>query len=110
MLGSSVILWDFCEIQKVKISFGTCKDPSQVPIYGPCGMENCIVILIETVFEAFEERKLFCLVLTMRYYGSSIRMEVFWPFNDLLMNDEVVVKVFNKGHVTMDGVNNLEKK
>jgi hypothetical protein len=73
-------------------------------------MENCIVILIEIVLEAFEERKLFCSVLTARYYGSLVGMELLWPFKDLPMNDEMVVKVFDKGHVTMDGANNLENK
>ncbi len=55
------------------------------------------MILIEIVLEAFEERKLFCSILTIKYYKSLVGMELFWPFKDLSMNDEVVVKVFDKG-------------
>ncbi len=35
---------------------------------------------------------------------------MFWPYKDLLMNDEVVDRMIVQGHITMDGVNNLTKK
>jgi hypothetical protein len=50
-------IWDLCEIEKVKIRFGTCRDPSLIPIYAASGEETCIMVLIEGVFDAFEECK-----------------------------------------------------
>ncbi len=42
------------ENEKVKIGIKMCRDPSVVPIYGPCGVENCRVVLIEFVNEDYE--------------------------------------------------------
>jgi hypothetical protein len=39
----------------VKIGFETCRDWSVVPIYGPCGMENCIMDFIEALNEECEQ-------------------------------------------------------
>ncbi len=94
----------------MKIGIGMCRDPSFVLIYGQFGVENCMVVLIETVHEAFKERKLFCPAPTTKYCRSTIRMEVLWSFKDLSLNDELVVTVFDHGDVTMDGMNNLMKK
>jgi hypothetical protein len=94
----------------VKIAIETCKDPSLVLIYGSCGVENCMVVSIETVHDAFEERKLFCLAPTTTCCGLAIGMMVFWPSKDLSLNDELVIKMFNQGDLIMDGVNNLAKK
>jgi len=94
----------------VKIGIGMCRDPSLVLIYGQFGMENCMMVLIETVHEAFKERKLFCPTPTTKYSKSTIRMEVFWSFKDLSLNDELAITVFDHGDVTMHGVNNLTKK
>ncbi len=56
------------------------------------------LVSIEIVFEAFEHRKLFCVVPTMRYNKLVVGMEVFWPFKDLsIMNDEVANMVFKIG-------------
>jgi hypothetical protein len=55
MFGSSINVWDFCENEQVKIGIGTCKNSSLVLIYGSCGVENCLVVSIEIVHEAFEE-------------------------------------------------------
>jgi hypothetical protein len=52
------------------------------------------LVLIEIVHKAFEHQKLFCLVPTMRYCELAVGMEVFWPFKDLSMNDEVDNMVF----------------
>ncbi len=38
----------------LRICIGMCGDPSVVLIYGTCGMENCIVVLIEVVNEDCE--------------------------------------------------------
>jgi hypothetical protein len=54
-----ISIWDLHEIEKVKIGFGTCRDRSLIPIYVALGEEACIVVLIEGVFDAFEECKIF---------------------------------------------------
>jgi hypothetical protein len=59
-----------------------------------CGVENCMVVSIGTVHEAFKERKLFCLAPTTRYCMSIVGMEVFWPFKDITLNDELIVTMF----------------
>jgi hypothetical protein len=43
----------------VKIGVGTCIDPSFILIYATLGVEIYIVVLIEVMFKAFEECKLF---------------------------------------------------
>jgi hypothetical protein len=90
MFGNFVSIWDTHENERVKIGIKTCRDLSIVPIHGPCGMENCIIVLIEIVNENCEQRKLLYPIPSARYFGSIIRMEVFWPCKYLSMNDEVV--------------------
>ncbi len=43
----------------MKIGIGTCIGPSLILIYAILGVEIYIVILIEVMFKAFEECKLF---------------------------------------------------
>ncbi len=69
-----------------------------------------MVVSIGTMHEAFEERMLFCPTPTTRYCGLAIGMGVFWPFKDVLLNDELAVIMFDQGDLTMDGMNNLVKK
>jgi hypothetical protein len=75
----------------VNIGIKTCKDPSFVLIYGLCGVENCTEVSIETVHEAFEERKL----LTTKYCKLMVGMEVLWPLKDVSLNDELVVTMLD---------------
>ncbi len=77
MFGNFISMWDFRENEQVKIGIGTCKDSSLVLIYGSCGVEDCLVVSIEIVHEAFEEQKLFCPTPTTKYYRSMVGMEVF---------------------------------
>ncbi len=102
MFGNSVNIWDFHKNERVKIGIETWRDPTLVPIYGLCKVENCMVVSSETVHEALEEQKLFCLAPTTRYCGSMIRMEVFWPFKDLLLNDELAIMVLDQGYLIME--------
>jgi hypothetical protein len=74
----------------VKIGTGTCIILSIVPIYGPYGVENYIVVLIKVVNEDYEQHKLFCPIPNVRYCGSMVGMEVFGPNKYLSMNDEMV--------------------
>ncbi len=83
---------------------------SIVPIYGPCGVENCIMVLIEDVNEDCEHCKLLCLVPSVRYYESMVGIKVFWPYKYLSMNDEKVATTRDQCHMIVDGVNNLSKK
>jgi hypothetical protein len=59
---SYITIWDANNNEKVKIGFETCKDQLIVPIYGPYGVENCILVLIEALNEKCEQWKLFCLI------------------------------------------------
>jgi len=46
-------IWDLCEIEKVKIGFGTCRHPSLIVIYATLREKTYIMVLIEGVFDAF---------------------------------------------------------
>ncbi len=37
------------ENETVRISIKMCRDPLVIPIYGPCRVENYIVVLIEAM-------------------------------------------------------------
>jgi hypothetical protein len=54
-----------------------------------------MVVSIETMHEAFEEQKLFCLAPIARYCGSMVGMASFWPFKDLSLNDQLVITVLD---------------
>jgi hypothetical protein len=54
IFGSSINIWDVDENEKVKIVIGTCRNPLVVIIFGCCGVENCIVVLIEVMNEDCE--------------------------------------------------------
>jgi hypothetical protein len=54
------------------IGSGTYKDPSPIPIYATLGVETYIVVLIETMFEAFEECKLFIPMPVAIYVGLAV--------------------------------------
>jgi hypothetical protein len=72
IFGNSISVWDVDENERVKISIKTCRDLLVVLIYGPCGMDNYIVVSMESMNEDYEQRKLFCLVSSARYCGSTI--------------------------------------
>jgi hypothetical protein len=77
IFGSYVIIWDTDDNEKVKIGIGICRNLSDVLIYEPCGMENCIVVLIEAMNEDCEQQKLLYLVSSVRYYESAMGVKVF---------------------------------
>jgi hypothetical protein len=54
IFGSSSSIWDADKNERVRIDIGTCRNSSSVPIYGACGVENCIVVLIKVVNEDCE--------------------------------------------------------
>jgi hypothetical protein len=54
IFGCFFIIWDADDNENVKIGFGTYRDPLVVLIYGPCGVENFIVVLIEDVNDECE--------------------------------------------------------
>jgi hypothetical protein len=72
IFGSSVNLWDVDENERLRIGIGTCRDLSVVPLYGPYGAKNCIVVLIEAVNEDCEQQKLFYRVPSVRYCESTM--------------------------------------
>jgi hypothetical protein len=93
IFGSSIGIWDSCEREKVKIGIGTCRDSFLILIYVAYGEETCIVVLIEGVFDTFEEHKLFSPTLTARYFGSIVGMEVFWPLKDLFVDNVIPMEL-----------------
>jgi hypothetical protein len=108
IFGNSVNIWHPNENEKVRIGIGTCNNLLVIPIYGPCGVGNCIVVLIE--IENCEHRKLFYLIPSVRYYGLVVGIKVCWPCKYLSMNDEKAVMTKNQCHMITNGVNNLLKK
>jgi len=54
-----------------------------------------MVVSFETVHEVFEEQKLFCPTPKTKYCKLVVGMEVFWPFKDVSLNDELVVTMLN---------------
>ncbi len=91
----------------MKIGIGTCKDSSLVPIYGPCGVDNYLVVSITIVHGAFKDRKLFCPTPTTRYCGWN---GGFWALKDVSLNDESDVMMLDQSNLTMCVVNNIAKK
>jgi hypothetical protein len=86
IFGSSISIWEADKNEKVNIGIEMCRDPLVVPIYGPYGVENYIVVLIEVVNEDCEQWKLFCAIPSARYYRSIVGIEVFWTCKYLSMN------------------------
>jgi hypothetical protein len=54
--------------------------------------------------------ELFYLVIIVKYFGSTVGIEVFWPCKYLSMNDEEVAMTKDQCHVIVDGMNTLSKK
>jgi len=65
------------------------------------------MVLIEVVFETFEEGKLFIWTLATKYFRLAIGKDVFWSLKDLSMDDVVITTGLQQCFVTMDGCNNL---
>jgi hypothetical protein len=77
IFGNNVGIWDSWEIERVMIGSGTCKAPSPIPIYVISGVDTRIVVLIETMLEAFEECKLFIMTPTTKYVESVVGMDLY---------------------------------
>jgi hypothetical protein len=77
IFGKNIGIWDSRETERVIIWNGSCRNPSLIPIYVISGAKTCVVVLIETMFEAFQEHKLFFLTLVPRYFRSTVGMEIF---------------------------------
>jgi len=103
IFGSFVSIWDMNKNETMRIGIGMCRGLLVVPIYGPCGMENYIVVLIEVVNEDSEQWKLFCLVPSVTYCRSTVGIEAFWPCKYMSMNDEEVAMVREQCHVIVYG-------
>jgi hypothetical protein len=46
--SDSVTIWDFNKVERL------CKDLFLVPMHGCEGMENCIIVFVTLMFEAYE--------------------------------------------------------
>lgn len=77
IFGKSIGIWDLQEIERVMIGNGSCRNPSLISIYVISRAETCVMVLIEIMFEAFEEHKLFILTPVARYFRSTVGMEIF---------------------------------
>jgi len=60
------------------IGSGTYEDPSPILIYATSSVETCIVVLIETMFKAFEECKLLILTPVAIYVESAVGMDLYF--------------------------------
>jgi len=94
----------------VKIGFGTCRDPSLIAIYVTLGEETYIMVLIEGVFDAFKECKVFILMPTAKYLRLDVGMKVLWSLKDLSMENLLTTPELEQCYTTMDVCNNLGKK
>jgi hypothetical protein len=110
IIFGTIGIWDLKETEKVKIGFGTCRNPYLIPIYVTLRENTCIVVLIEGVLDTFEEGKLFMLMPIVRYFESIVGMEVFWPLKDLFMDNVVITKELKQCCATTNNFNNLGKK
>jgi hypothetical protein len=77
IFGNNLEIWDSWESERVMIGNGTCRNPSFILVHVVSRVETCVIIFIETTFEAFEECKIFVLMPIARYVGLAIGMEVF---------------------------------
>ncbi len=55
IFGSYVSIWDINKNEKVKIGIGTWRNLLVVPIYGPFGVENYVIVSIKVVNEDYEQ-------------------------------------------------------
>jgi len=53
-VDDKICIWDSSKDGRLRIGVGQCKDPLLVSIYGANGMENCIIVTIISMVEAFE--------------------------------------------------------
>ncbi len=77
-------------VTKDKIFSNPCTYSLVVSIYGPCGVDNCIMVIIEAMNEDCEQQKLFYPIPNVKYCISTMGLKVFWPCKYVLMNDEKV--------------------
>jgi hypothetical protein len=52
------------------------------------GVENCLIVTIIFVFESFEQRRLFCIIIVARYRESSFGNYYFWSIKDAFMMED----------------------
>lgn len=74
--------------------------------YGANGVENCIVVTIISMVEAFEQRKFFYLTLIAQYCRSSVGNDYFWLAWDVSLLDETLVFLL-KEDIQQEGFSNL---
>ncbi len=77
-----------------------------VLIYGASGVENCIVVIIVSVVEAFEQQILFCPTLATQYCGSLVGNDYFWLVMDVFMLEEKLIFLL-EGGIQEEGFSNL---
>ncbi len=94
----------------MKIRFGTCRHPSLIGIYVTLGEKTYIMVLIEGVFDAFEECKVFILITIAKYLGSDVGMKLFWSLKDLSMENLLTTPKLEQCYTTVDVCNNLGEK
>lgn len=96
-------------LRLVQIGIGVCKDPLLVPIHDCEGVENCIIIFVISVFEAYKQWRLFYPIPTIKYFGSSIGSDYFWLEKEVLLNVEMFILV-QQEVIKQEGFNNLHKR
>jgi hypothetical protein len=65
--GNLVDLWESWDNHgKLHIGYGVCVDLFILFTYGFQGLEECIIVSLETIFVSYQERLLFNLTLTLQ--------------------------------------------
>ncbi len=64
-----------------------------MPIHDYEGMENCIVVFVILVFEAYKQRKLFYSTRITRYFDFSVGSDCLWLENDVSLNVDTFLLV-----------------
>jgi hypothetical protein len=72
-------------------------------------VENCIVVTIISMVEAFEQQKLFYPTLTTRYCSSLVGNDYFWLAWDVFLLEETLVFPHKKD-IQHEGFSNLPMK
>jgi hypothetical protein len=59
-------------------------------MHGVNGIENCLVIMIISMFVPFEQERFFFLILAIGYCGSIVGNDYFWHARDVLVMEDAL--------------------
>ncbi len=80
-----------------------------MPMHSREGMENCIVVFVALMLEAYKQWRFFCSIFVTRYFAFSVGSDYFWFENDVLLNVKTFLSIPLET-IEQEGINNLCKK